>query len=105
MLDGKEVFIVWSQLSDKTEQKRCERFERTMKQAVAVVITIRKKVIRAFLQGVYQNRANERQDSDIDVCVLCEEVFFHDPRPCLFSTSIGAVPTTCQFSHNRIDVE
>jgi len=34
--------------------------------------------LEVFAQGSYANRTNVRQDSDVDICILCKDVFFTD---------------------------
>ena len=51
---------------------RCDRAVKSIKDAVAADATLASKTVRTFPQGSYRNRTNVRQDSDVDVCVLCE---------------------------------
>jgi hypothetical protein len=47
--------------------------------------------IEVFAHGSYQNNTNVRQESDVDICVCCTDVFFYD-----FSMADG-------FSRNDVD--
>jgi len=100
-----EVFTAWSQPPGKTEEERCDRAERMIKQAIETDHTLQTKTIRTFSQGSYRNRTNVRQDSDVDVCVLCEDAFFYDLPAGVSESSIGIVPANYHFDSYKNDVE
>ena len=64
------MFSAWSKPPGKTEQERCDRAVRAIKDSVAADATLAAKNVRTFPQGSYRNRTNVRQDSDVDVCAL-----------------------------------
>lgn len=99
------VLTTWSQPPGKTEQERCDRAVRMIKQAVEADRTLGIKTVRTFSQGSYRNRTNVRQDSDIDVCVLCDDVFFYDLPTGVSTDSVGIVPATYHFGDYKRDVE
>ena len=101
------TFSSWGAPPSATEQARCASAERAVRKAIEASETLNSKSIRAFAQGSYANRTNVRQDSDVDVCVLCTETFFSD-----FSLSqglngaiLGHEDATYHYSEFKADVE
>lgn len=74
--DWESVFTTWSQGPGKTEQERAENAERQIKQAIQASEKLKNRNIKVFTQGSYRNRVNVRQDSDVDVGVLCFDTYF-----------------------------
>ena len=103
--DWERVFSVWSKPPGKTEQERCDRAVRAIKDAVAADATLASKTVRTFPQGSYRNRTNVRQDSDVDVCVLCEDSFYYHLLPGVPGLSVQITPTTYKFGSYKNDVE
>ncbi len=83
-----EVVAVWSQSPGKIKQEQCDRAIRMIKQAIERDRTLQTKTIRTFSQGSYRNHPNVRQDSDVNVCVLCEEMFSIGLLPGVSATDI-----------------
>lgn len=73
-----DVFSTWGAAPSATEQDRCGNAERAIRKAVAGSTKLSAKDIEVFAQGSYANRTNVRQDSDVDICVLCKNTFFPD---------------------------
>ena len=103
--DWERVFSVWSKPPGKTEQERCDRAVRAIKDAVAADATLASKTVRTFPQGSYRNRTNVRQDSDVDVCVLCEDTFYYHLLPGVPGLSVPITPATYKFGSYKNDVE
>ena len=103
--DWERVFSVWSKPPGKTEQERCDRAVRAIKDAVAADATLASKTVRTFPQGSYRNRTNVRQDSDVDVCVLCEDTFYYHLLPGVPGLSVQIMPATYKFGSYKNDVE
>ena len=74
--DWESVFKSWSQGPGKTEQERAENAERQIKQVIQASDKLKNRNIRVFTQGSYRNRVNVRQDSDVDVGVICFDTYF-----------------------------
>lgn len=74
--DWESVFERWSQGPSATEQERAENAERQIKQAIQASDKLKNRNIIVFTQGSYRNRVNVRQDSDVDVGVLCFDTYF-----------------------------
>ena len=99
------MFSAWSKPPGKTEQERCDRAVRAIKDAVAVDPTLATKTVRTFPQGSYRNRTNVRQDSDVDLCVLCEDTFYYDLPAGVSAQDAGIMPATYKFGNYKNDVE
>ena len=76
--DWESIFSSWGASPSETERTKCENAERAVRKAIAESATLNSKRIEVFAQGSYANRTNVRQDSDVDVCVLCTDTFFPD---------------------------
>ena len=74
--DWESVFETWSRGPSTTEQQKAENAEGQIKQAIASSEKLRNRKIKVFTQGSYRNRVNVRQDSDVDVGVVCFDTFF-----------------------------
>ena len=103
--DWERVFSTWSKPPGKTEQERCDRALRAIKDAVAADATLATKSVRTFPQGSYRNRTNVRQDSDVDVCVLCEDTFYYGLPAGISAQDAGIFPATYKFGSYKNDVE
>jgi hypothetical protein len=68
----------WGQAPSQTERDKCENTERAIRKAIEASNELSNRSISVFAQGSYANRTNVRQDSDVDVCVLCRDVFYYD---------------------------
>ena len=103
--DWERVFSTWSKPPGKTEQERCDRALRAIKDAVAADATLATKSVRTFPQGSYRNRTNVWQDSDVDVCVLCEDTFYYGLPAGISAQDAGIFPATYKFGSYKNDVE
>ena len=70
-------FSQWSRPPGKTEGERCESAIRAIRNAISKSDKLKDRRLAVFPHGSYRNRVNVRQDSDVDVGVLCDETFFH----------------------------
>jgi predicted nucleotidyltransferase len=73
-----DVFCTWSGAPSTTEQTKCENAERAVRKAIDASDKLNTRSIEVFAQGSYANRTDVRQDSDVDICVLCNDVCFTD---------------------------
>lgn len=69
-------FATWAKGPAKTEEEKCERAVTAIQKAIENDPTLSKRKTAVFAQGSYQNRTNIRAESDVDVCVRCDDVFF-----------------------------
>ena len=73
---SEDTFVSWSQGPGTTESDKCENAETAVRKAVAADETLSKMNISVFATGSYRVRTNVRQDSDVDICVRCNDAFF-----------------------------
>ena len=59
-----------------TERQRCDNAVDVITTAIGNSDALKDRSIRVFPQGSYRNRTNVRQDSDVDICVLCTDTFY-----------------------------
>ena len=76
MADWEDIFKQWSKPPGKTEQERCENAEKAIKNAISASENLKNRDIKVFPQGSYRNNTNVRKDSDVDIAVVCYDVFF-----------------------------
>lgn len=73
-----EQFRKWGKPPGITERNRMGNAEKAIKNAIYAYNDLRSRNIRVFAQGSYRNNTNVRQDSDVDIAVVCQDVFFGD---------------------------
>ena len=74
--DWEKKFRGWAKPPAKTEQKRMNNAESAIRNAIQRSDDLRSRNIRVFAQGSYRNNTNVKQDSDVDIAVVCRDVFF-----------------------------
>lgn len=77
-MNWEESFQSWAKAPGQAEQTKCDNAVTAVRKAIDASTALAKRNIRVFAQGSYCNRTNVRQDSDVDVCVLCSDTFFYD---------------------------
>ena len=102
--DWENQFHVWGSPPGQREQSRCDNAIREVKAAVAASAKLRARNVRVFAQGSYRNRVNVRQDSDVDVGVVCSDTFFYDLPPGVFTPPFAVDPATYGYSQFKNDL-
>lgn len=74
--DWESIFTTWSKSPSETEQDKMENAERGIKNAIQANSKLNSRNITVFTQGSYRNRVNVRKDSDVDIGIVCYDVFF-----------------------------
>ena len=75
-MDLENTLYNWAQPPGATEQQRSENAIRAIRAAIGGRSSfLRTRKIKAFIQGSYRNRVTVRQDSDVDVGVMCHDGF------------------------------
>lgn len=98
------VLETWAQPPSQTEQERSGRAVRAIQKAVDNSLQLQGRNIDTFVQGSYANGTNVRQDSDVDVCVMCASTFFYDLPPEITLQSIGSGPAHYTYPQYKNDV-
>ncbi len=78
MRDWEQQFSKWSSPPGPSEEQRIANTEKGIKDALAASAALDHRNIRVFTMGSYRNNTNVRQDSDVDIAVVCYDVFFPD---------------------------
>lgn len=102
------LFSTWSHGPSPTEQERCDNAVRMIKDAINSYSGLAQREIKVFAQGSYRNRTNVRQDSDVDVCVLCEDTIYYvlGHAPGATKESLGlTAPATYDFADLKRDIK
>lgn len=101
------LFQSWGMPPSATEQAKCENAERAVRKAIDANVKLSAKSIKVFAQGSYANRTNVRQDSDVDLCVLCTDVFFPEYKfsDGLDDRAVRSVDATYHYPEFKNDVE
>ena len=98
------TFSFWAKGPSDTESKRCENSVIAIKKAIEQSDALRDRNIEVFLQGSYRNRVNVRQDSDVDVGILCRDTFFYQLPDGKVAEDLNITPATYHYSEFKNDV-
>lgn len=99
------VFSQWAESPSKTEQTRCENAVKAVRNAIARSEKLKNSSTKVFAQGSYQNRVNVREDSDVDVGVMCYDSFFFEYPEGKTDADFGHVKATYLFSQFKDELE
>lgn len=73
---SEDTLTTWAQGPSDTEAEKCENAETGIRKAIANDPTLGGMKVSVFAQGSYRARTNIRLDSDVDICVRCDEDVF-----------------------------
>lgn len=76
--DWESQLHTWSRPPSATETEKMQRAERAIREAIAAEPKLSTHDVAVFSQGSYANRTNVPRESDVDVGVVCRDVFFSD---------------------------
>jgi len=77
----------WIQPSSESEALRQDRAERMVREAINSHAEFRGVQKQIYAKGSYANNTNVRLDSDVDVVVQCDELFYYDFAPGVAASS------------------
>jgi hypothetical protein len=105
-MSWEDTFRFWAKPPGETELTKCDNAVSAVRKAIDASAKLSEKTIRVFAQGSYCNRTNVRQNSDVDICVLCSDSFFFDLPKGVESNAFGlTVPAPYSFAEYRNDVQ
>lgn len=82
-MSWESTFSAWAQGPSQTEKDKCENAERAVRKAIDASPNLSQYNLTVFAQGSYRNRTNIRLESDVDICIRSNDVFFYDiPTDC-----------------------
>jgi len=85
-----EMLAGWTGPSSDTEQDKQERTERMVREAVSGHPAFSDCSLKVYAKGSYPNNTNVRADSDVDIGVQCQDVFYWDKHPDAAAPSISS---------------
>jgi hypothetical protein len=94
----------WGQAPSQTERDKCENAERAIREAITASSALAARSISVFAQGSYASRTNVRQDSDVDICVRCRDVFYYDLPAGVLRESYGITPANYEYAQFKNEV-
>lgn len=104
MRDWENIFSTWAKPPGKTEQERCENAENSIRNAIAASDKLNRRNIKVFAHGSYRNNTNVREDSDVDVGILCYDTFFMVLPEGRTRESFGIEPGTYDYADFKNEV-
>ncbi|HLK06336.1 MAG TPA: nucleotidyltransferase [Candidatus Angelobacter sp.] len=100
------TFKFWAKPPGETELTKCDNAVSAVRKAIDASADLADKTIRVFAQGSYCNRTNVRQNSDVDICIMCSDSFFFDLPQGEESSNFGlTVPAPYSFAEYKNDVQ
>lgn len=102
--DWENTLRSWGQPPSQTERDKCENAERAVRKAIAASSALATRSITVFAQGSYANRTNVRQDSDVDICVLCRDVFYYDLPAGVLPEAYGITSSRYEYTQFKNEV-
>lgn len=102
--DWEGIFRSWGQAPSQTERDKCENAEQAVRKAIAASSALAARSISVFAQGSYANRTNVRQDSDVDICVLCRDVFYYDLPVGVLREAYDITPANYEYAQFKNEV-
>jgi hypothetical protein len=101
-----DTFRSWAKPPGETEQAKCDNAVRAVRKAIDASLVLQSRKINVFAQGSYCNRTNVRQDSDVDICILCADVCFVDYSMSegLTDADVGLVDHPYKYAEFKSDV-
>lgn len=97
MSDIEATFRSWASPPSNSEEDKCNRTIRMIREAISNSPQLSARSISVFLQGSYHNNTNVRLDSDVDVGVLCTDTFYYKLAQNQTEQSLGITPATYDY--------
>jgi len=73
LVDWEKSFNYWAAPPSDTETAKIENAERAIREAIASNNALSSRNYSIFVQGSYRNRVNVKQDSDVDIGIVCRD--------------------------------
>jgi len=103
--DWEAQFRAWAKPPGKTEEERCNHAVSAIRNAIKASDRLRDRGISIFAQGSYRNNTNVRQDSDVDIGILCTDTFFFDLPDGTTRETFRIEPATYSYTQYKNEVE
>ena len=99
------TFASWAKGPQEAENERSQNSIRAIRESISISDDLKHRGIKVFLQGSYQNRVNVRQNSDVDVGILCHETFFYDLPANYTAENFNIYPANYHYYQFKDEVE
>jgi hypothetical protein len=105
-MSWEDTFEFWAKPPGQVEMAKCDNAVNAIKKAKNDSAALSKRKVRVFAQGSYCNRTNVRQDSDVDICILCSDSVFVQLPDGKSNSDFGlSSPADYSYSQFKNDVE
>lgn len=105
MRDWETTFRTWGRPPGSTEEQRIANAEKGIRDAISASEALKKRDVRTFTQGSYRNNTNVRQDSDVDIAVVCYDVFYPDYPEGTTDETFGFTDASYDYATFKNEVE
>lgn len=103
--DWESTFASWGRPPGTTQEEKCGNAERAIKKAIAASDALASRNVTVLTQGSYRNRTSVKMESDVDICVRCNESFFFDLPEGASASDFGiSTPAAYPFAQFKSDV-
>ena len=103
--DWESVFNTWAQPPGETERAKQDNAVAAIRKAIDASEALARRSITVSLQGSYRNNTTGRQDSDVDVGILCRDTFHRDLPEGVTDADLGLVGATYIYDQYKNEVE
>ncbi|MBL6992026.1 MAG: nucleotidyltransferase [Bacteriovoracaceae bacterium] len=93
-----DIFKSWAQPPSNTEDQKCENAERMIKEAIRAYPPLNSHDVSTFAQGSYKANTNIRFNSDVDICIRHNDIFFDEYTSGVTQATVGNIPSILTFS-------
>ena len=95
---SESILQSWTSPLSQTEELRVENTIRMVREAVTSYFKLSNCSMSIFVQGSYANNTNVRQNSDVDICIMCTSTVFCNYVDGRTDKDYGYVPGTLAFA-------
>lgn len=103
--DWETIFRDWARPPGDSEKNRCDNAVSAIRNAIKRYSKFEDRDISVFAQGSYRNNTNVRQDSDVDIGILCTNTMLNDYPEGMTAKDFGLINATYHFEEFKDDVE
>jgi hypothetical protein len=98
-------FTSWAKPASESEEQRCENARIAIRKAIGGSSALSSRDVKVISQGSYHNNTNVRQESDVDIGIVCYDTFFHGYPPGTNHETFGNRPAAYHYAEFKNDVE
>lgn len=98
-------FRSWAKPPSDSEIQRCENARASVENAIKQSDRLNAHDIRIVSQGSYRNNTNVRQESDVDIGVVCYDTFCYQLPENMDKSTFGLSDASYNYSDFKNDVE